>query len=41
MVTTRARGVNADVTLEEKHAQMKKNSDFIEIFHRNACRFKK
>ena len=41
METTLVRGVHADVTLEGKRAQMKKNSDFIEIFHRNACRFKK
>ena len=30
MVTTLGRGVHADVTHEEKHVQMKKNSDFIE-----------
>ena len=41
MVATLVRGVHVDVTHEEKHAQMKKNSDFIEIFLGNACRFKK
>lgn len=33
MVATLVRGVHVDVTLVKKHAQMKKNSDFIEIFH--------